>query len=244
VKRALVDTAVASAAAALRRADSDFSTFKNDSWVSRLRRREIVPDACPAHVRDVYRLAEVCRRRTDGFFDPAWRGDGTLDPTGLVKGWAAEQASAALAAGGFPVHCVNAAGDVRARGMPAPDRPWRVGIADPLRRGGFVAVVEGADLCVATSGIAEQGDHVINPRTGAAATGLASVTVVGADLTLADAYATAGLAAGPDARDLLTDLCREGWEWLVVDLFGRLDFSGGFREPAAGESGRHVTLTR
>ncbi|ADP82040.1 FAD:protein FMN transferase [Pseudofrankia inefficax] len=230
---AAVDAAIASAVRVLHRADDDFSTFKPTSWVSRLRRADIGVDDCPEHVREVHRLAIACRERTSGYFDPGWRGDGTLDPTGLVKGWAADAASAALTAAGFATHCVNAAGDLRASGQAAPGRPWRVGIADPIRRGRFVAVLECTDLAVATSGVAERGDHVVNPRTGAPASGLASVTVVGPDLTLADAYATAGLAAGLEAWDLLTDLGHDGWEWLTVEAAGRLRCSPGLRRHLA-----------
>lgn len=225
-----LDAALASAIRALHRADEDFSTFKQASWVSRLRRHDIGLDDCPDHVREVYRLAAHCRARTGGHFDPGWRGDGTLDPTGLVKGWAANEASAALTAAGFSAHCVNAAGDLRASGQAAPGQPWRVGIADPFDRGRIIAVLECTDLAVATSGIAEQGHHVVSQRTGAPARGLASVTVIGPDLTLADAYATAGLAAGSEASALLSDLARDGWEWLTVAITGRLHCSPGFRQ--------------
>ncbi|MCK9926657.1 FAD:protein FMN transferase [Frankia sp. Mgl5] len=225
-----LDAAIGAAVRLLHRVDEDFSTFRPTSWTSRLRRGEIELEDCPDHVREVYRVAAECRDQTGGWFDPAWRGDGTLDPTGLVKGWAADAASAVLTAAGAPSHCVSAAGDVRVRGTSgwAPGRPWRIGIADPFDRARLVAVVEGTELAVATSGIAERGAHVVDPRSGAPATGLASVTLVGADATFADAFATAALAAGPDAPTLLSHLGREGWEWLTVDTTGRLAHSAGF----------------
>jgi thiamine biosynthesis lipoprotein len=234
---AAVEAAILSAVAVLHRADDDFSTFKPASWVSRLRRDEIGVDDCPEHVREVRRIAAACRERTGGYFDPGWRGDGTLDPTGLVKGWAADAASAALTAAGITTHCVNAAGDLRASGPAAPGQPWRVGIADPFDRGRFVAVLECTDLAVATSGVSEQGQHVVNPRTGEPASGLASVTVVGPDLTLADAYATAGLAAGLEAWNLLADLGQNGWEWLTVEATGRLRSSPGLRQGPSAQRG-------
>ncbi len=223
-----LDTVIGAAVAVLHRADEDFSTFLPGSWVSRIRHGEIDLDDCPDHVREVYRIAAACRDRTGGRFDPAWRGDGTLDPTGLVKGWAADAASRALTDAGALVHCVNAAGDLRVRGASGPGRPWRVGISDPFDRTRLVAVVEGTDLAVATSGVSERGEHVVDPRTGTPATDLASVTIIGADLTLADAYATASLAAGRAAPALLADLARQGWAWLTVDATGRLDHSAGF----------------
>jgi FAD:protein FMN transferase len=220
--------AVAAATAVLRDADATFSMFRPDSWARRLAAGEQSLDRAPARVQEVYRLAEQCRLRTGGAFDPGWRRDGTLDPTGLVKGWAAEAASAALLEAGAPDHCVNAAGDVRVRGQRASGQPWRVGIADPLDRTRLVAVVDRGGGAVATSGTAEQGAHVVDPRTELPAVALASVTVVGADLALADAYATAGLAAGPDAARLLTDLATEGWSWLTVTATGATACSADF----------------
>ncbi|MGF7235359.1 MAG: FAD:protein FMN transferase [Frankia sp.] len=223
-----LERAFAAAAAVLHDADETFSTYRADSWVCRIARGEATLEQAPAQVREVYALAEDCRLRTGGAFDPAWRADGTLDPTGLVKGWAADRASSALCAVGAPDHCVNAAGDLRVRGASAAGQPWRVGIADPLEPTRLVAVVEGRELAVATSGLAHQSDHVVDPRTGRSSAVLASVTVVGPDLALADAYATAGLAAGPDAETLLADLARDGWSWLVVEAGGAIRHSPTF----------------
>ena len=66
-------------------------------------------------------------------------------------------------------------------------------------------IVEIENGGVASSGRYERGDHVLDPRTGQPATTWMSVTVVGPDLGLADAYATAALAMGPD-----------GLEWLAT----------------------------
>lgn len=225
---AALATAFDAAAAVLHSADEMFSTFKPGSWVCRLARGEVGLAGCPPAVREVYLLADRARVDTGGWFDPGWRRDGTLDPTGLVKGWAAAAASAALEAAGAPDHCVNAAGDLLVRGWSAPGRPWRIGIAHPHRREDLVAVVEGTDLAVATSGTAEQGFHVVDPRTGSAAVALASVTVAGPDLALADAYATAALAAGADADALLGRLAAAGWSWLLVTASGEVRQAAGF----------------
>ena len=103
-----------------------------------------------------------------------------------------------LSAAGSRNHCVNGGGDVQCVGEAAPDRPWRVGIADPLRSGALCDTVAGSGrFAVATSGTSERGEHVIDPHTGRSPHGLASVTVVGTDLAVADAYATAAFAMGP-----------------------------------------------
>ena len=67
----------------------------------------------------------------------------------------------------------------------------------------FAAVVALSDGTVATSGRAERGDHVLDPRTGAAATGLVSATVIGPDLANADTLATAAIAYGGIDADWL-----------------------------------------
>jgi FAD:protein FMN transferase len=92
--------------------------------------------------------------------------------------------------------CVHAGGDVRVRGERAPGRPWRVGIQHPWQRDRVAAVLRTRDLAVATSGSYERGSHVVDPRTGRAPEGVLSVTVLGADLGTADAYATAAFAMG------------------------------------------------
>lgn len=221
--------ALAAVISGLHDADRTFSLYQEGSWLSRLRRGEVAVDTCPPAVGDVLVLALECQELTGGAFDLSWRGDGLVDPTGLVKGWAAQQASDVLASYGLTNHMVNAAGDVRVLGEASPGRSWAVGIAHPLHAGRLVAVVEGDDLAVATSGMAEKGHHVIDPRTGEPATAAASVTVVGPDLARADAFATAGVAAGDDAVDLLDDLDGRGWASLLVHADGRVWASTHFK---------------
>ena len=129
-------------------------------------------------------------------------------------------------------HSVNGGGDLRLHGGPAPGRPWRIGIADPLRPGSVGAVVAGRDLAVATSGTAERGAHVIDPRTGRPAAALASVTVVGPDLTTADAYATAAFVMGDAARDWIEEL--PGHEAYAVTADGRTWTTSGLRGHRSG----------
>jgi hypothetical protein len=114
-----------------------------------------------------------------GYFDARAAPGGALDPSGLVKGWSVEAASALLAGSGTPNHCINAGGDVRIRGRPGPGRLWHVGLSHPFHPGAFTAVVGLTGGAVATSGTAERGLHVFNPHTGRPAAELASVTISG-----------------------------------------------------------------
>jgi thiamine biosynthesis lipoprotein len=101
-----------------------------------------------------------------------------------------------------------------------------VGIADPHRPGELLATIHSSDLAVATSGIAERGAHVLDPRRGAPAIELASVTVIGPSLSLADAYATAAVAMGTPALEWLETM--DGYEALLVDAGGDVRWTPGF----------------
>ncbi|ETK32604.1 FAD:protein FMN transferase [Microbispora sp. ATCC PTA-5024] len=251
--------AVTEAVAWLHRVDETFSTYRLDSPVSRLGRGEITLPECPPEVSEVLRLCEEMSALSNGYFTA--RPGGRLDPSGMVKGWAIEQASRILSCAGLADHCVNGGGDVQAAGSPAPGRPWRVGIAHPLRPGMIATVVTGpgdadgpggaanatagsdpgaraagdraadphaaaSGLAVATSGTAERGAHILDPHTGRPPTGLASLTVVGASLTIADACATAAFAMGDLARDWVKDL--DGLEAFAVTASGQTWRTSGF----------------
>jgi thiamine biosynthesis lipoprotein len=213
----------------LHEVDRRFSTYRDDSEVSRLRRREIAATDCSTDMRYVLEACADLWRETDGYFDAY--AAGPLDPSGYVKGWSVEVASARLAEAGSVNHCVNAGGDVRARGLSGTGAPWRVGIRHPWEADKLSWVLSVSDQAVATSGTYERGDHVFNPRTGAPARGLRSVTVVGPDLALADAYATAALAMGEGGIAWLAKLTAEGYDSALVTDDGRAFSSAGL--PAA-----------
>jgi FAD:protein FMN transferase len=203
----------------LHEVDRRFSTYKAESEVCRLQRGEITLAECSADLRYVLEACADLWRDTDGYFD-AYAG-GSLDPSGYVKGWSVEVASARLAAAGSTRHYINAGGDIRMRGGNPDGEPWRVGIRHPWEAdkvSWVLAVTEGA---VATSGTYERGHHVVNPRTGKPAQGLRSVTVVGPDLSLADAYATAALAMGEAGISWLAKRAADGYQSAVVTDDGR-----------------------
>lgn len=216
--------AIARSVAWLHRVDAMFSTFRDDSEISRLRRGDVTLAECHADVAAVLDLCAQVTAESNGYFSARYGGQ--LDPTGLVKGWSVQRASEILTAAGFAAHSVNGGGDVQAVGEPEPGRPWNVGVAHPLHRGHFAAVVPVRDGAVATSGTAERGAHVLNPFTGQPAVQLASVTVIGPDLTRADAYATAALAMGQHAREWLAGLA--GYEGFAVAADGSGWSTAGF----------------
>jgi FAD:protein FMN transferase len=224
--------------------DDAFSPWRAESWVSRVIGGRTAVADCPAEVREVIELALRLADLTDGYFSPFWRGPSTSagpDPTGLVKGWAAQQASDILLAHGLADHVVNAAGDLVVSGRPQPQDAsarWRVGISDPAASGRLAGVVEleGGPMrwAVATSGPAELGLHVADPHTGRFPSSTASATVVapvggphpegGAS---ADACATALVAAGGAAGSLLRRLSTGGVHAFLIASDGSVDDPAG-----------------
>jgi thiamine biosynthesis lipoprotein len=187
--------------AELREVDSVFSTYRRDSYVSRLGRGEISTKDCPPVVVEVLALAGRANQESGGAFDVRRRGaDGvpTLDPSGVVKGWAVQRAAAPLLALDDTDVCLSAGGDMVCHVADETRPPWQVGIEDPHDPSRVVAVVPVRRGAVATSGHAHRGHHVVDARTGRAPTGLASVTVVAPDLTSADLDATTAYALGLD----------------------------------------------
>ena len=222
---AAAQSALEQACRALHEADETFSTWKPQSPLSRLRRGEATIAELPTEVATVLGLCERARAASRGWFDP-WAMPGNVDPTGLVKGWAAEQALAVLVRAGISAAMVNAGGDLRVHDRPSPAEPWRVGIRHPWRVDALACIIE-ADAAVATSGAYERGEHLIDPHSGKPTTRAASATVTGPSLAIADALATALVVAGADEIGFVTSLA--GYDAYVISPDGSELASNGIR---------------
>ena len=243
------DRAAREVADRLREIDTLFSAWKPDSWVSRLIDGRVCPDDCPVDVQQVLRLAAAAEDLTGGYFSPFWRhGDaGRIgpDPTGLVKGWAAQQASDILLRHEIRDHVVNAAGDLvvsgAAAGAHAGRHVWRIGLSDARGGHGLLGVVEldtsSSRWSVATSGTAEAGHHVIDPHSGIATTAIRAATTaarldaVSEAGAITDACATALVAAGRDAGSLLERLAQQGVASVLVGEDGTVHDPGALVTP-------------
>lgn len=192
-----VREAVAEAAAFLHDVDSWFSTYRVDTPITALRNGLMAESQAPSVVRQVLDRCRAIRRLTRGAFDP-WAVPGGVDPSGFVKGWAADIAAQIVVDHGFSNVSVNAAGDVACRGLQSPDQPWVVGILHPESNTEVVRTVELTECSIATSGLFERGNHIIDPHRGVHEVRLDSATVIGPDGGLADALATALLLEGED----------------------------------------------
>jgi thiamine biosynthesis lipoprotein len=209
-----------------------FSTYRADSYVSRLNRGALAIADCPPEVAEVLALGEQARIESGGAFDV--RRNSRLDPSGVVKGWAVERAARKLARLPATDYCLGAGGDLTCRVSGPNAEPWRIGIEDPLAPDRLAAVVPIRNGAIATSGLHRRGHHITDARTGATPILLASVTVVHRSLTHADIDATAAFALGEDGLEWLQ--ARPGRAGLVI-------LSDGTRQ-AFGETTRATTSAR
>ena len=206
--------------ARLRDVDRVFSTYRPDSWVSRLGRGEVDVVDCPPEVAVVLELGERARAQSGGAFS-VWRpgadGHVALDADGVVKGWAVQRAAAELTALPETDACLSGGGDLVCWTADPHGVPWQVGVEHPLDPRRLVARIPVTRGAVATSGAAHRGAHVVDARTGLAAAGVASVTVVADDLTWADIDATAAFAMGDGALPWLRGRARRSGVVVLPD---------------------------
>lgn len=222
--------ALRDATAWLHHVDDTFSTYKQNSEISRLGRAELTADRATAEVSGVLRRCRELGESTGGAFDafnvPAPNGT-TLDPSGLVKGWSIEVAADLLNQAGATNLCINAGGDIALRGQPVPGRSWRIGIRHPHRPMEQATVVHlTGPAAVATSATYERGAHIIDPRTGKPASDLLSVTVVGPDLGDADAFATAVFVMGLEGLAWIEE--QDGYDAFLITADDTTHWTTGF----------------
>ena len=215
---------VQEAVAVLHHADKVFSTERPYSPLSQLRRGEITLGETPLEVTEVLELCLIAKNRTQGWFDP-WALSGGVDPSGYVKGWAAQLAITALFEAPITGAIINVAGDIASFGDPGSRGSFYVDIADASAPVTLSCVMElrGA---VATTTTYERGEHLLNPFTGEARTCAMSASVTGPDLGLCDAWATA-LAVGGDEVLRLLELS-DGYEALAIGVDGYRQWTSGF----------------
>jgi thiamine biosynthesis lipoprotein len=204
--------------------DRRFSTYRDDSEISRIDRGRLSVSMAGEDVRWVLERCAQLRDETNGAFDAG--AGGRLDPSAFVKGWAVERGAEILSAEGLTDFALNAGGDVAVRGGALPEPVWRVGIQHPHDRQAIAAAISVTDAAVATSGLYERGAHLLDPDTGAPPSGVLSVTVVGPDLGTADAYSTAAFALGSGGPAWTLGL--DGYEAMTILTGDRVLSTPGF----------------
>ncbi|MEO0061382.1 MAG: hypothetical protein RL343_1000, partial [Actinomycetota bacterium] len=117
------------------------------------------------------------------------------------------------------------------------DQDWRIGISKPVSiaapDAGVLTVIDLKNTsfrAMATSGSAERGEHIWNPKAAGkeAPTDLVQVSVVAEDLVTADVWATAAFAAGQRGVALLN--AAPGIEALFILANGDLAATDNFAQ--------------
>lgn len=205
--------------------DETFSPFKETSEVSRINRNELkLEDACD-DMRIIMELAEETRQDTFGYFD-VWH-NGRFNPSGVVKGWAIDEAANLLYRKGFRNFYVDAGGDVQVYGLNAEARPWRIGIRNPFNRRQVVKTVSMTEGGIATSGLYIRGRHIYNPHNDDdPMEEIVSMTVVGVDVLEADRLATAAFVMGVDGIQFIE--FTPNVEGYMINRHGQATQTSGF----------------
>lgn len=123
-----------------------------------------------------------------------------LDLGGIAKGYAAEEAGRILAEHGVQRAIVDIGGNILVLGSKPGDKPWRIGVQDPLQpRGAYCGIIELRESSAVTSGVYERYfeidgrryHHILDTGDGyPVENDLLSVTAVSRDSVTADALST------------------------------------------------------
>jgi thiamine biosynthesis lipoprotein len=208
--------------------DARFSTYKPHSEISKINRGELATDKYSPEMKEIFSLAEQTKKDTGGYFD-IFKPDRSIDPSGLVKGWAIRNAAQFVQTMGYKNYFLDAGGDIQSSGIDAQGGDWTVGIRNPFNRAEVVKALRPQGRGVATSGTAARGQHIYNPhKPGAELRDIVSITVVGPDVYEADRFATAAFAMGRNGIVFIEQL--PGLEGYSIDAGGIATMTSGFEQ--------------
>jgi thiamine biosynthesis lipoprotein len=167
-----------------------FSTYIDNSQVSLLHHNKIQLDQSHQDLQTIWRDCLKAREITDGAFDP-WALDNGFDPSGIVKGWAAQEIATIFSDAGFKHIQIDASGDLYLKDGESSELPWAIGVKNPDAKEQVLRIFNIWDGAIATSGNYERGEHIRDPFNSLPAIGARSATVIGPSGGLCDALATA-----------------------------------------------------
>ncbi len=207
--------------------DEKFSTYKDTSEISLINKKILKESEMSDDMKLIFKLAEETKKETDGYFD-ILTPDGSIDPSGIVKGWSVHNAALLLKEKGIKNFSVEAGGDIETYGLNNDGQSWCIGIQNPFSEiREVVKKVYVSGLGVATSGSYVRGDHIYNPKDkNDKLEDIVSLTVIGPDIYEADRFATAAYAMGEKGIYFVDGLV--GFEGYSIDKSGRATMTRGF----------------
>ncbi len=138
-----------------------------------------------------------------------------LDLNGISKGFGIQLVFESVSALSPQGIMVEVGGDLKVAGVNKNDKPWKIGIEDPLRPGTIWAIIKTSDtVSVATSGEYLRGEHIIGEKDS-----ILLVSVISKDAALADGLATGLYVLGcsiPEDSTLLSNLKATGIQAILL----------------------------
>lgn len=137
-----------------------------------------------------------------------------------------------MMAKGVVAGIINASGDMNTWGKQPDGKEWTVGITNPMNKDRVFAVFPLTNSAVVTSGNYEKYvmlnnkrySHIIDPRTGYPATGIASVTVFAKSAEMANGLSTSVVVLGRETGMNLIDQIPQV-SAVIVDDAGKVYYS-------------------
>ena len=211
-----------------RSVDETFSPYKKDSELSKINCGKLtIKDASP-QMQEVYELAEKTKQETFGYFDIK-KPDQSLDPSGVVKGWAIWKAGLILKQAGSERFFIDVGGDIQASSPTKETEHWKVGIRNPFNKSEIIKALKISNEGVATSGTYERGQHIYNPfLPSQKIEDVVSLTVIGKNVNEADRFATAAFAMGKKGIEFIEKV--PGLEGYMVGKDGIATYTSGFNQ--------------
>lgn len=167
-----------------------------------------------------------------------------IDLGGIAKGYTSARVMEIFKEYGVTSGIVSLGGNVQTLGIKPDGSKWRVAVENP-DKDGYAGVLAVEDQAVITSGgyeryFEEDGKtyhHIIDPRTGyPAESGLASVTVISDDGTLADGLSTSLFIMGKEKAEEFWRARSGEFDMVLVDDSGNIFVSEGSADAFESES--------
>lgn len=205
--------------------DMTYSPFIETSDVSRINDGSLSEKYYTVELHSILDIAETTKQETNGYFD-VWH-KGVFNPSGIVKGWAIQQASNILRQYTSDFY-LEAGGDIQVEGTNANHQYWKIGVRNPFNRHENISVVRLKDHAIATSGTSVRGHHIYDPIQSKGLADIVSLSVIGRHIIDADRMATAAFAMGASGINFIESL--PGYEAYMVSKEGVATMTSQWKE--------------
>ena len=162
-----------------------------------------------------------------------------IDLGGIAKGYTSSRIMEIFRSNGIESGIVSLGGNVQVLGRKTDGENWRVAVQNPKSDEEYLGVLSVSDKAVITSGGYERYfeqdgttyHHILDPSDGHPAEGgLASVTIVSEDGTLADALSTSLFVMGKEKAFSFWKEHREEFDAIFLDEEGNIWITEGLKE--------------